>query len=216
MKINQFTRAALLAAALSVGNLAARAADISGAGATFPFPVYAKWADSYKKETDTSVNYQSIGSGGGIKQIKAGTVTFGASDAPLTEKDLNESGLVQWPMVMGAIVPVVNLAGVKPGELVAILGIGGLGHLGIQFAARMGLKVAAIARGVTGIRLGVPREYMGEGLEDGVRQRVTEAIGCIERNPQGSSVSTARATACTRFCSSDKIPTVCGAAGLVS
>ncbi len=117
MKINQFTRAALLAAALSVGNLAARAADISGAGATFPFPVYAKWADSYKKETDTSVNYQSIGSGGGIKQIKAGTVTFGASDAPLTEKDLNESGLVQWPMVMGGIVPVVNLEGVKSGDI---------------------------------------------------------------------------------------------------
>ncbi|MCK9913510.1 phosphate ABC transporter substrate-binding protein PstS [Microbacteriaceae bacterium K1510] len=96
----------------------ATAADISGAGATFPYPIYAKWADSYKKETGNGLNYQSIGSGGGIKQIKAKTVTFGASDAPLTGKELDESGLSQFPMVMGGIVPVVNLDGVKPGELV--------------------------------------------------------------------------------------------------
>src|SRR2546423_1206802 len=94
------------------------AADISGAGATFPYPVYAKWADAYKKETGSGLNYQSIGSGGGIKQIKAKTVTFGASDAPLTGKDLGDSGLSQFPAVMGGIVPVVNLDGVKPGELV--------------------------------------------------------------------------------------------------
>src|SRR4249919_3179472 len=94
------------------------AIDISGAGATFPYPVYAKWADAYKKETGVGMNYQSIGSGGGIKQIKAKTVTFGASDAPLTGKDLDESGLSQFPAVMGGIVPVVNLEGVKPGELV--------------------------------------------------------------------------------------------------
>lgn len=96
----------------------AQAADISGAGATFPYPIYAKWADAYKKETGTGLNYQSIGSGGGIKQIKAKTVTFGASDAPLSGKDLEKYGLVQFPMVMGGIVPVVNLEGVKPGELV--------------------------------------------------------------------------------------------------
>jgi len=96
----------------------ANAADISGAGATFPYPIYAKWADAYKKETGNGLNYQSIGSGGGIKQIKAKTVTFGASDAPLPGKELDESGLVQFPMVMGGIVPVVNLDGVKPGELV--------------------------------------------------------------------------------------------------
>ena len=96
----------------------ATAADISGAGATFPYPIYAKWADAYKKETGIGLNYQSIGSGGGIKQIKAKTVTFGASDAPLTGKDLDESGLAQFPAVMGGIVPVVNLEGVKPGELV--------------------------------------------------------------------------------------------------
>jgi phosphate transport system substrate-binding protein len=94
------------------------ALDISGAGATFPYPVYAKWADSYKKETGVGMNYQSIGSGGGIKQIKAKTVSFGATDAPLTGKDLEESGLVQFPAVMGGIVPVVNLEGVKPGDLV--------------------------------------------------------------------------------------------------
>jgi phosphate transport system substrate-binding protein len=98
--------------------LPANAADISGAGATFPYPIYAKWADAYKKETGNGLNYQSIGSGGGIKQIKAKTVTFGASDAPLTGKDLDESGLAQFPMVMGGIVPVVNLEGVTPGELV--------------------------------------------------------------------------------------------------
>jgi len=95
----------------------AKAADISGAGATFPYPIYAKWADAYKKETGNGLNYQSIGSGGGIKQIKAKTVTFGASDAPLPVKELDETGLAQFPMVMGGIVPVVNLDGVKPGEL---------------------------------------------------------------------------------------------------
>ena len=113
-------RTTLLAAGMAVASTTfiAQAADISGAGATFPYPVYAKWADSYKKETGIGMNYQSIGSGGGIKQIKAKTVSFGASDAPLTGKDLEDSGLVQFPAVMGGIVPVVNLDGVKPGELV--------------------------------------------------------------------------------------------------
>ena len=92
------------------------AADISGAGATFPYPIYAKWADAYKKETGIGLNYQSIGSGGGIKQIKAKTVTFGATDAPLTGEDLDKDGLVQFPMVMGGIVPVVNLDGIEAGR----------------------------------------------------------------------------------------------------
>jgi phosphate transport system substrate-binding protein len=105
-----------LAAAFTV--TAAQAADISGAGATFPYPIYAKWADAYKKETGVGLNYQSIGSGGGIKQIKAATVTFGATDAPLTGDDLNSSGLAQFPAVMGGIVPVINVEGIKPGELV--------------------------------------------------------------------------------------------------
>jgi phosphate transport system substrate-binding protein len=95
----------------------AAALDISGAGATFPYPIYAKWADAYKKETGVGMNYQSIGSGGGIKQIEAKTVTFGATDAPLKGEDLEKNGLVQFPMVMGGIVPVVNIDGVKPGDL---------------------------------------------------------------------------------------------------
>jgi phosphate transport system substrate-binding protein len=114
----KFAKTALTAAALAVTSWAAFAADISGAGATFPYPVYAKWADAYKKETGNGLNYQSIGSGGGIKQIKAKTVTFGASDAPLPGKELDEAGLAQFPMVMGGIVPVVNLEGLKPGQLV--------------------------------------------------------------------------------------------------
>ena len=96
----------------------AAADDISGAGATFPYPIYAKWADAYKKETGVGLNYQSIGSGGGIKQIQARTVTFGATDAPLKGDELEKAGLVQFPMVMGGIVPVVNLEGVKAGDLV--------------------------------------------------------------------------------------------------
>jgi phosphate transport system substrate-binding protein len=112
-------RVLLAAGAIAVAApLAATAADISGAGATFPYPIYAKWADAYKKDTGVGLNYQSIGSGGGIKQIQAKTVVFGATDAPLSGADLDKSGLVQFPMVMGGIVPVVNLDGVKPGELV--------------------------------------------------------------------------------------------------
>ena len=115
----KFTKIAALATiAVVATSWAALAADISGAGATFPYPVYAKWADAYKKETGIGLNYQSIGSGGGIKQIKAKTVTFGASDAPLPGKELDEVGLAQFPMVMGGIVPVVNLDGIKPGDLV--------------------------------------------------------------------------------------------------
>ena len=96
----------------------AAAADISGAGATFPYPIYSKWADAYKKETGDGLNYQSIGSGAGIKQIRAKTATFGATDAPLTPAELEKDGLAQWPMVMGGIVTVVNLDGVKPGGIV--------------------------------------------------------------------------------------------------
>ena len=103
-----------LAAGLSV---AAAAADIAGAGATFPYPLYAKWADAYKKGTGIGLNYQSIGSGGGIKQIKAKTVTFGASDMPLKPDDLKASGLIQFPMIIGGVVPVVNIKGVAPGQL---------------------------------------------------------------------------------------------------
>ncbi|QQO15343.1 phosphate ABC transporter substrate-binding protein PstS [Bradyrhizobium diazoefficiens] len=113
-----FIKTVVAAGLVAASATAAFAADITGAGATFPFPIYSKWADAYKKETGNGLNYQSIGSGGGIKQIQAKTVTFGASDAPLKAEQLEKDGLVQWPMVMGAIVPVVNIEGVKPGELV--------------------------------------------------------------------------------------------------
>src|SRR5213080_277127 len=96
---------------------AARAAEISGAGATFPYPIYAKWAEAYKAKTGTSMNYQSIGSGGSIKQITAKTVDFGASDMPLKPEDLAKNNLQQFPMVMGGVVLVINLKGVQPGEL---------------------------------------------------------------------------------------------------
>jgi phosphate transport system substrate-binding protein len=96
----------------------ALAADISGAGSTFIYPVFAKWADAYKTATGIGLNYQSIGSGGGIKQVEAGTVTFGATDKPLSDDELSRNGLVQFPMIMGGIVPIVNVEGVTPGELV--------------------------------------------------------------------------------------------------
>jgi phosphate transport system substrate-binding protein len=112
-----FMKSILCAAVLAAGASAASAAEISGAGATFPYPLYAKWADTYKKETGIGLNYQSIGSGGGIKQIQQKTVTFGASDMPLEPKQLNASGLVQFPTVVGGDVPVVNLDGVKAGDL---------------------------------------------------------------------------------------------------
>lgn len=108
---------ALFAAGLVAAATSAHAADISGAGATFPYPVYAKWAEAYKKETGNGLNYQSIGSGGGIKQITARTVTFGASDMPLKPEALDKAGLIQFPTVMGGIVPVVNLDGVASGDL---------------------------------------------------------------------------------------------------
>jgi phosphate transport system substrate-binding protein len=107
--------ASLFAAATT---LPALSADISGAGASFPYPVYTKWADSYKKETGVGLNYQSIGSGGGIKQIQAKTVVFGATDMPLKAEQLEKDGLIQFPTVMGGVVPAVNVEGIKPGELV--------------------------------------------------------------------------------------------------
>jgi phosphate transport system substrate-binding protein len=123
--MNNFKRITLaITAALGVTlgltlgvSLPATAADISGAGATFPYPIYAKWADAYKKLTGIGLNYQSIGSGGGIKQIKAKTVTFGASDMPLKPDDLKAAGLLQFPMIIGGVVPVVNVKGVGPGQM---------------------------------------------------------------------------------------------------
>jgi phosphate transport system substrate-binding protein len=108
----------IVAAGLVAASTSAFADDITGAGSTFIYPVLSKWADGYKKESGSGVNYQSIGSGAGIKQIQAKTVTFGATDKPLKVEELDKEGLSQWPMVMGAIVPVVNIEGVKAGDIV--------------------------------------------------------------------------------------------------
>ena len=113
--MNIFKRLAVIGLAATFSYAAV--ADISGAGATFPYPIYAKWADAYKKLTSIGLNYQSIGSGGGIKQIKAKTVTFGASDMPLKPDDLKAAGLLQFPMIIGGVVPVVNIKGIAPGQL---------------------------------------------------------------------------------------------------
>src|SRR5205814_6658417 len=116
MSMRKSLTAFLGAAAVTFG-VGAHALDITGAGATFPYPIYAKWAEAYKAKTGTSMNYQSIGSGGGIKQITAKTVDFGASDMPLKPEDLDKNGLVQWPQIMGGVVLVVNLQGIGPGQL---------------------------------------------------------------------------------------------------
>ena len=110
------TSIALASLALATSTFAC-AVDITGAGATFPYPIYAKWADAYKKTTGSGMNYQSIGSGGGIKQITAKTVDFGASDMPMKAEDLQKNGLIQFPSIMGGVVPVVKIEGIKPGEL---------------------------------------------------------------------------------------------------
>ena len=106
----------LLAMMLVLAASAAQA-DITGAGATFPYPIYAKWADAYKKSTGIALNYQSIGSGGGIKQITAKTVDFGASDMPMKGEDLDKAGLIQFPAIIGGVVPVYNIKGVDSGRL---------------------------------------------------------------------------------------------------
>jgi len=117
MIVSVCRKSCLLALALLGLASPAFADDISGAGATFPHPVYAKWAETYKAETGVGLNYQAIGSGGGIKQIKAKTVTFGASDMPLKPEEMKDDGLIEWPMVIGGVVPVVNVKGVGPGDM---------------------------------------------------------------------------------------------------
>ena len=114
LRISKLLASAVTAAAMMGG---ASASTITGAGATFPYPVYAKWADAYRKASGVGLNYQSIGSSGGIRQIRAKTVTFGGTDAPVSGADLEKDGMVQFPTVLGGVVPVINLEGFKPGEL---------------------------------------------------------------------------------------------------
>jgi len=108
----------LVAGAIALSTVTtAMAADFTGAGASFPYPIYGKWAEAYKAKTKTGMNYQSIGSSGGIKQIKAKTVDFGASDNPVKFEDLEKDGLVQFPAIIGGVVPILNVDGIKPGQL---------------------------------------------------------------------------------------------------
>ena len=116
MKLNKYM-AGFVASATVLFASAAAATDITGAGATFPFPIYAKWAEDYKKATGASMNYQSIGSGGGVRQIIAKTVDFGATDAPLNKEALDKDGLVQFPAIIGGVVPIVNIEGITPGQI---------------------------------------------------------------------------------------------------
>ena len=115
--LNRFLRGAAAGAAAMLLSGAALAQDVTGAGATFPAPIYAKWADAYNKATGARINYQSVGSGAGIKQIKTKTVDFGASDMPLSDEDLAKDGLLQFPTVIGGVVPVVNIKGIEPGQI---------------------------------------------------------------------------------------------------
>jgi phosphate transport system substrate-binding protein len=117
MQVNRILKNLAVAASAMAVFSAAHAAEITGAGATFPYPIYAKWAEAYKKATGNQVNYQSIGSGGGIKQIKAKTVDFGASDMPLKFEDMEKDGMLQFPAIIGGVVPVINVEGIAPGQL---------------------------------------------------------------------------------------------------
>jgi phosphate transport system substrate-binding protein len=117
MRMKQLLATLIIGTSAAFASTATLAADITGAGATFPYPIYAKWAEMYKKATGNGLNYQSVGSGAGIKQIKAKTVDFGASDMPLPADELNQAGLFQFPAIMGGVVTVVNLDGVQPGQL---------------------------------------------------------------------------------------------------
>jgi phosphate transport system substrate-binding protein len=117
MRMNKMLASLVTGATVVMAMSSAMAADVTGAGASFPYPVYAKWAENYKAATQNSVNYQSVGSSAGIKQIKAKTVDFGASDMPLSAADLDAAGLFQFPAIMGGVVTIVNLPGIAPGAM---------------------------------------------------------------------------------------------------
>jgi phosphate transport system substrate-binding protein len=146
---------AAVVASLYLMSPQANAQTITGAGATFPFPIYSKWAEAYQVKTDVQLNYQSIGSSGGIKQIKAATVDFGATDAPLKGDELTASGLVQFPTVLGGVVPIINIEGIKPGELqltgevLADIYLGTITHWNDAKIAALNPKVKLPAESIT-------------------------------------------------------------------
>ena len=150
------------AMAVAASPVAAQTVNIAGAGATFPYPVYAKWADAYKKETNVGLNYQSIGSGGGIKQIKAKTVTFGATDMPLKAEELEKDGLVQWPQIMGGVVPVINLPGIQPGAIKLNGPVLGSIYLG-EIKRWNDEKIAALNPGTTLPNTAIAPVYRSDG-----------------------------------------------------
>ncbi len=151
-----------LAASSIVFSLTAHAADLTGAGATFPYPIYSKWAEAYKAATGIGLNYQSIGSGGGIKQIKAKTVDFGASDMPLKADELEKEGLMQFPAIIGGVVPVLNLDGIAPGQLKLTADVISAIHLG-KITKWNAPEIAALNPGVTLPALAITVVHRADG-----------------------------------------------------
>lgn len=151
-----------LAASSIVFSLTAHAADLTGAGATFPYPIYSKWAEAYKAATGIGLNYQSIGSGGGIKQIKAKTVDFGASDMPLKADELEKEGLMQFPAIIGGVVPVMNLDGIAPGQLKLTADVISAIHLG-KITKWNAPEIAALNPGVTLPALAITVVHRADG-----------------------------------------------------
>jgi phosphate transport system substrate-binding protein len=146
---------AVIAASVYLMSPTANAQTITGAGATFPYPVYSKWSEAYKEKANIELNYQSIGSSGGIKQIKAATVDFGATDAPMKGEELTATGLVQFPTVLGGVVPIINVEGIKPGELqltgevLADIYLGTITHWNDAKIAALNPKVKLPAESIT-------------------------------------------------------------------
>ena len=146
---------AVIAASVYLMSPTANAQTITGAGATFPYPVYSKWSEAYKEKANIELNYQSIGSSGGIKQIKAATVDFGATDAPMKGEELTASGLVQFPTVLGGVVPIINVEGIRPGELqltgevLADIYLGTITHWNDAKIAALNPKVKLPAESIT-------------------------------------------------------------------
>ena len=162
MRSKQILKGVAIAATGILMAMSAHAADLTGAGATFPYPIYSKWAEAYKAATGIGLNYQSIGSGGGIKQIKAKTVDFGASDMPLKAEELEKEGLMQFPAIMGGVVPVVNIEGIAAGQLKmtsdVITGI----HLG-KITKWNAAEIVALNPGVTLPNLAITVVHRADG-----------------------------------------------------
>ena len=162
MRSKQILKGITAFAAGMVVSLSAHAADLTGAGATFPYPIYSKWAEAYKAATGIGLNYQSIGSGGGIRQIKAKTVDFGASDMPLKADELEKEGLTQFPAIIGGVVPVLNLDGIAPGQLKLTADVIAGIHLG-KITKWNAPEIASINQGVNLPSLNITVVHRADG-----------------------------------------------------